>query len=501
LLISNPPSFLDPVNVMSPYWLNNSCSPFTVPEAPCILGNIASYAINVSNVDDAAAGVRFAKHHNIRLVIKNTGHDFLGRSTGQGSLSLWTHNLKSISVSNHSGPFYTGPAIKLGAGVQGYEAYAAAADHGLRVTGGFCPTVGIVGGYVQGAGHGPLGSKYGLAADNTLEFEVVTGEGKHVVATPTQNQDLYWALNGGGGGTYAVVISQTTRAHADGIVAGASLTFNNTDDAAYWTAIEAWQKLLLDLDQVPGANTFWGLTQETFTLYSATLPDADANAIAALLDPFAQRLAALNLPHTYETNAQPSFYDHFALYTPGLPFGAYTTNSVLGGRLIPRSTVQSQLPSLLATFRNITSGGSVVHPLAAHHPFRINGIASNVTHARVGTHPQFNSVQPAWRDSLYWLNMDVYYDPTRLDIIAALQAQMNVNEGLLRDLTPQGGAYINEGTFDNPAWKEDYFGGVNYGRLLAVKDRYDPEEVFYGPASVGSDRWVVAGDGRLCKRK
>jgi hypothetical protein len=485
---------------MSPYWLNNSCSPFTAQNASCVLGNIASYAINVSSVGDVAAGVRFAKQNNIRLVIKNTGHDFLGRSTGQGSLSLWTHNLKSITVTNYTSPDYKGPAIKLGAGVQAYEVYAAAADHGLRVTGGFCPTVGLVGGYVQGGGHGPLAGKYGLGADNTLEFEVVTGEGKYLVASPTRNKDLFWALNGGGGGTYAVVLFQTTRAHADGIVAGASLTFNNTNDRAYWAAVEAWQKLLLDLDKVPGANTFWGFTNETFTLYSAILPDADASAIAALLNPFAKRLADLNLPHTYETNSKPNYYQHFALYTPGLPFGAYVTNSVLGGRLIPRSTVQTNLPALLATFRNITSGGSTVNPLAINHPFRINGIASNVSHARVGNRPGSNSINPAWRDSLYWLNMDVYYDPTRLDIISALQAQMNVNEGLLRTLTPGGGAYINEGTFDNPAWKQDYF-GKNYGRLLKIKERYDPWELFYGPASVGSDRWVAAADGRLCRRK
>jgi FAD/FMN-containing dehydrogenase len=484
---------------MSPYWLNNSCSPFTPQNASCVLGNIASYAINVSSAEDVVAGIRFAKQKNIRLSIKNTGHDFLGRSAGQGSLALWTHNLKSISFRNYSSPHYTGPAITLGAGVQAYEAYAAAADHGLRVTGGFCPTVGIVGGYVQGAGHGPLEGKYGLAADNTLEFEVITGEGKHLVASPTQNSDLFWALNGGGGGTYAVVLSQTTRAHPDGIVAGASLTFNNTDNDAFWTAVEAWHKLLLDLDNVPGANTFWGVNNETFTLYSAILPDANASAIAALLDPLVARLAELHLPHTYETNDTPNFYQHVARYTPGLPFGEYVTNSVLGGRLIPRSLVQNNLPSLIATFRNITSGTGMTGP-AAGHSFRINGIASNVSHARVSNQPGANSVHPGWRDSLYWLNMDVYFDPTRLDVIRALQAQMNVNEGLFKALTPGGGAYINEATFDNPAWKTDYFGD-NYDRLLAVKDKYDPHSVFYGPASVGSDRWIVASDGRLCRRK
>ncbi|KAL2130929.1 hypothetical protein VTI74DRAFT_5754 [Chaetomium olivicolor] len=380
-----------------------------------------------------------------------------------------------------------------------FEAYDAAAEHGWRVTGGFCPTVGIVGGYVQGAGHGPLEGKYGLAADNTLEFEVVTGEGKHMIASPTQNSDLFWALNGGGGGTYAVVISQTTKAHPDGIVAGASLTFNNTNDRSYWAAVEAWQKLLLDLEKVPGINTFWGFTNKSFALYSATLPDANASAISALLDPFKRRLSKLQLPHTYETNDKPNYYQHFAAYTPGLPFGEYTTNSVLGGRLIPRSLAQTSLPSLVATFRNITSGIGVTSHTSGY-PFRINGIASNVSHARVGNKPGANSINPAWRDSLYWLNMDVYFNPNNMEAIHALQAQMNIYESMFKALTPGGGSYINEATFDNPTWKKDYF-GKNYDRLRRVKDKYDPYSLFYGPASVGSDRWFVASDGRLCQRQ
>lgn len=103
------------------------------------------------------------------------------------------HNLKDISFLNYSSASYTGPAVKLGAGVQAYEAYEAASNRGLRIIGGFCPTVGIVGGFVQGAGHGPLSGAYGLAADNTLELDVVTGNGTHIVASTTKNSDLYWA--------------------------------------------------------------------------------------------------------------------------------------------------------------------------------------------------------------------------------------------------------------------------------------------------------------------
>ena len=54
---------------------------------------------------------------------------------------------------------------------------------------------------MQGGGFSILSPKYGLAADQTLEFEVVTMQGEHLIASPTQNEDLYWALSGGVSGS------------------------------------------------------------------------------------------------------------------------------------------------------------------------------------------------------------------------------------------------------------------------------------------------------------
>lgn len=62
--------------------------------------------------------------------------------------------------------------------------------------------MGIAGGYTQGGGHSALTSAYGMGADQALEWEVVTPNGDHLIASPTQNTDLYFALSGGGGSTY-----------------------------------------------------------------------------------------------------------------------------------------------------------------------------------------------------------------------------------------------------------------------------------------------------------
>lgn len=62
-------------SVMAPFFANHSCDPFTSTDTPCTLGNYVQYAINVSSADDAIAGIRFATDKNVRLVIRNTGHE------------------------------------------------------------------------------------------------------------------------------------------------------------------------------------------------------------------------------------------------------------------------------------------------------------------------------------------------------------------------------------------------------------------------------------------
>lgn len=136
-----------PSSPMAYPFSNYSCDPFLEPDSPCTIGYHATYSINVTGPRDIQEGIRFSREHNIRLVIRNTGHDYLGKSTGAHSLALWTNHLKSISlIEEYHGPNYSGPAIKIGAGVEGLEAYEFANAHGLIVVGGNCPTVGIAGG-------------------------------------------------------------------------------------------------------------------------------------------------------------------------------------------------------------------------------------------------------------------------------------------------------------------------------------------------------------------
>ena len=137
-------SMEDPTSMMSPVLQGLTCVPpsladFTTGQgANCTIGGYPSYVINASDVRDIQLGVNFARNTGIRLVVKNTGHDFSGKSGGAGSLSIWTHYLKAIAFfpNFNDGAGYVGPAFKAGSGVQAWEIYEAAHAKGLVVVGG-----------------------------------------------------------------------------------------------------------------------------------------------------------------------------------------------------------------------------------------------------------------------------------------------------------------------------------------------------------------------------
>jgi FAD/FMN-containing dehydrogenase len=204
----------DQVGAMqNPNWENGSCS--IIPDTTsCTQGSVPIYAVNAILPEHVQTTIRFVSRRNLRLIIKTTGHDYLGRSTAAESLLLWLHYMKNITLINQYASC-TGEtvsnAVRIGAGVQWDEVYAWLAPYNLTAIGGASGSVGAVGGYLQGGGHGPLTRWKGLAADNVLEFDVVTADGQRQTVNACKNTDLFWALRGGGGGTFAIVLSVVLR--------------------------------------------------------------------------------------------------------------------------------------------------------------------------------------------------------------------------------------------------------------------------------------------------
>ena len=103
----------------------------------CAVGGYPAYVVAASNVAQVQLAVNLARNLNLRLVVKNTGHDFGAKSTGMGALSIWTHKFKDIQFfSDYKEGSYHGPAFKLGSGVQATELYAAAHKYNVTAIGG-----------------------------------------------------------------------------------------------------------------------------------------------------------------------------------------------------------------------------------------------------------------------------------------------------------------------------------------------------------------------------
>ncbi|KAI0758134.1 FAD/FMN-containing isoamyl alcohol oxidase MreA [Fomes fomentarius] len=455
-------------SVMAPFFANQSCDPFTPEHSPCLLGNYVRYAINVSSAQDVATGIRFAKERNIRLVIRNTGHDYNGKSTGAGSLAIWTHHLKNITFLDYSDPSYTGKAIKVGAGVQGGEAYAAADAQGLAVVGGDCPTVGIAGGYSQGGGHSALASKYGLGADQVW------------VANRQNNTDLFWALAGGGGSTYGVVLSMTSKAHKDIPVSSANFTFTSegiTQDI-YYEAIAAWQAALPPIVD-SGIMVIYFFTNTSFAASPITAPGVSSSELAALLTPYFDKLKGLGVTYASYIDQFPGYYSQFSTMQSPIQVGI----AQYGGWLIPRSVVEFNNDALITACRNITEDGA-----------QFIGVALN---ASKGVD---NSVLPAWRNTLIDTVITTPWNSTApwSDMVEWQHKMTEQYIPQLIALAPNSGAYMNEADFRQPNWQQAFFGS-NYQKLREIKALYDPNEVFYALTAVGSEEWDVEDDGRLCR--
>ncbi|KAG6876325.1 hypothetical protein C0992_013354 [Termitomyces sp. T32_za158] len=149
--------------------------------------------------EDVAAAFQFARQTQVPLVVKNTG----------------THNLKNITYDPAfvpEGCSLPKSGVTFSAGVQWGEAYAFAEANNITIVGGSDRSVGVAGGWLQGGGHGALSNTMGLGVDRVLQYKVVTPDGQYRIANDCQNEDLFYALRGGGGGTFGVVLEATVLA-------------------------------------------------------------------------------------------------------------------------------------------------------------------------------------------------------------------------------------------------------------------------------------------------
>lgn len=488
--------------VMWRFFSNSSCLPTTDPATSCTPGYYGTYVIRAKTKQHIKAGLDFARKINLRLTVRNTGHDFAGRSNGWGALVINTHSFQDVKFHkkwNAPGPGgYSGPAVTIGAGVQGRALLrqAVAQNPPATVVVGECPTVGVAGGFVQGGGHGPLTTIFGLAADNALSFDVLTADGKFVTADNKRNPDLFYGLKGGGPGNYGIVLSATFKTFAERPSAGAEMYINatlTTNRALFWEGVRIFHSHANRFVD-HGLYVYFTVGPGSLRVRPFVAFDKKAAQLDAILTPLLAEFTAAGVP--FWTRPARQYATLFDLYldlfedeTAGLP-------NLTSGWMINRDDITTNNDGIIEAFKTAISpradlenqGYMVGHLFGAGHNPQPTGISA--------TNPRFRTAS----------NLMLYLIPAGTEASLAQKADLqnvlqNTVDKAFQETSPNGCAYVNEADPFMVDWQNHFWGSTVYPTLKNLKERWDPNGVFYSPSLPGTEGWEVIQHGeRLCKK-
>ncbi|KAF5371346.1 hypothetical protein D9758_004187 [Tetrapyrgos nigripes] len=358
---------------------------------PCQQGSVPPVGVDARRVEDVQVAVKFAADHDLLLVVRSTGHDYLGRSAAIGAFMIWTHHLKNITANSafvpdgapESGTYNT---LTLQSGVQWFEAYDAAQENGRTIIGGLSAggSVGAAGGWISGGGHSAFAPQHGLGIDNAIQITIVTTSGEHLTANSHINSDLFWAVRGGGGGTYSVLTSVTYRTHEitplTAVIVASNFSLLAVKKDILTEHLKLWPGL---------SDAGWG----SFLVLSNAVAISNTNLTLVLVVPnisWADTNATINPFFDFVRDAQP---DTFATT---IPFGGFYSCHVGGGKV------------------------SEIDPDSA-------------------------GLNPAWRKAIVHMVVGSgWLSGSTVDQIRAVQQQLKDDLAILESLAPGGGAYFNE---------------------------------------------------------
>ena len=394
------------------------------------------------SVEDIQRCLKVANSTNTPVAIKSGGHCFAGYSTtdSQGFV-ISLRDLRGICFCSESG------TIHVQAGASWGNVYGAVDKSGYVAIGGCVPAVGI-GGYILGGGYSILSRAYGgLACDNVLEYTMVTADGERIVkANGSENQDLFWALKGGGGGNFGVLVDVTLKLFkSPKKFKWSRLVYDTTESIEKGlTAVgENLTKFPKELNLDMKLNGFTG--NKTLSL-DAVYSDHHEDIVREALE---------TLPPTSITEAQSytSFLDFTTKYSKRRGFVHYEVDPIY-----IKGTMIDSLPSSLAKyFASLTipkrcligfvhMGGNIqkVTPTATAFPARSAQYAFY-------TYGRFLDEQH--KDEVY------KFATTTYDAVKSSGSAV--------------GSYINHMDRHLDNWPQEYY-GLNYDRLCQVKEKWNP---------------------------
>jgi FAD/FMN-containing dehydrogenase len=405
--------------------------------------------VQPANTADVEKCVKFAKEHGLLVSVKGGGHSAPGYGVCDDGLMIDMSSMQAITVDPAKRT-----AIAEG-GVQWGQFDAATQAHGLAVTGGRNPTTGIAG-LTLGSGSGWLERKLGYTVDNMLGVEIVTANGEAIHASEKENEELFWGLRGGGG-NFGVVTKFEYQLHPIGpIVYGGQLAFPRFMAKQ---VIRAYRDFIENApDEIGGAVALvcaprmdpvplpvQGMPVVAIVIcYTGKVEDGPA-AIKPLLD----LNPVLNM-------VQPMPYVAVQdMLTAGMPAGR---------RNYWKADMYLELPDEMID----AIVDAAEHPLSEYTTIIIQPLGGQVH--RVA---EDNSAM-GWRKAKWALHcLGMWEDPAQDDE----QIAWVKNLGNAAKPWAQAGTYLNYLMDEGEQRVKDSF-GPNYPRMVALKNKYDPTNLF-----------------------
>ncbi len=398
--------------------------------------------LTCSDPAEVGQAVRWANRRDIEIRARSGGHNYEGYAVADGALVIDLGELSSIEVDPARGE-----AI-VGAGARLIDVYRALGAFGLAIPAGTCPGVGIAG-LTLGGGIGFLSRSLGLTCDALLAVDVVGANGRLRRASEDEHPDLFWALRGGGGGTFGIATAFTFRTTSLPSVALCHVEWP-WDDAA--TVLDAWQRWAPFAD--PRLTVSMAIPGGGYGVVSATgMFTGPASDLPALLAPLLA-VGAPSPPQIWET---PFLAACEQLGGPLLAHATFKNASAMVHEPLPPEAVAL----LVGWLRSAPDPSSLVgfFPLGG-------AIAATAPAATAFPHRQ------ALFDMQYQAYWGEWNDPT-----PGLAWVRGIRDAMLPFVR---GAYANYADADLTDWATDYYGG-NLPRLEQVKADWDADNVFRGP--------------------
>jgi FAD/FMN-containing dehydrogenase len=348
---------------------------------------------------------------------------------------------------------------------------------------------------VLGGGHSPLSSIYGIAADHVLAMELVTPDGRFVTASSSTNKDLFWALRGGSGGTFGVVTSVTIRAHPKIVATVVSFSFSTAtmSTTTFWAGVRSYFDYFIMFSD-KGTYSYFFLYP--FGVYSFIMqpffaPNMTTKQTKSLLKPWFDRLAALGIEIDPVYTTYDNFYD---AWQEGFPLESVGRDGQLtASRLFPRSNWQNPT-TLNETFEAWAASVRDYGTLLINFNFAPRNY--------LGVE---NAVNPAFRNTVMHAIQGATVPTTGTPAEQlAVRNLITARQAAWINVSPGAGAYLGEADAEEPNFQQSFY-GTNYARLLSIKKKVDPKNVFWVRTGVGSEVMkvntsdVLQGEnGRLC---